>query len=88
MSYEAVTVQEFLDRVHEAYVTWLRILEDLEPSQFEQSILAGKRNVKDIIAHITWHEAQMVKVMEARALVGSDWWELPTDERNANIHEE
>ena len=43
--------------------------------------------MKDTIAHITWHEEQMVGVMEARALIGSEWWELSTPERNARIYE-
>ncbi|MCK5827612.1 ClbS/DfsB family four-helix bundle protein, partial [Candidatus Bipolaricaulota bacterium] len=49
---------------------------------------SGDWSLKDIIAHITWHEGQMVEVIEARALAGSDWWELPTHERNARIYGE
>ena len=29
----------------------------------------------------------MVEAIEARALIGSEWWKLPTHERNANIYE-
>jgi hypothetical protein len=42
--------------------------------------------VKDMLAHITWHEVQMIGVIAQMALVGSPWWELPTDERNARIY--
>ena len=86
MTYERLTVRDFLDRIARTYATWLKLLEDIEPAQYERPIIAGGWSIKDIIAHITWHEAQMVGVMKARALVGSDWWQLSTAERNANIY--
>ena len=43
-------------------------------------------SLKDILAHIAWHDDQMVEVCEKRDLVGSVWWTLPLDERNDNIH--
>jgi len=43
--------------------------------------------VKDQIAHIAWHEEQMIELAETKDLVGSPWWELPTDERNGKIYE-
>jgi hypothetical protein len=41
-----------------------------------------------LIAHLTWHEREMVGLIEAHALVGSELWNLPTDERNVAIYEE
>ena len=46
------------------------------------------RSVKDIIAHITWYEREMTGVIEARALVGSELWSVPLDERNEAIYRE
>ena len=46
---------------------------------------AGEWSVKDVLTHIAWHEREMVGVMRARALVGSDLWNLALDERNAAI---
>ncbi len=43
---------------------------------------AGEWSVKDVISHVAWFEREMVGVMRARALVGSDLWRLPLDERN------
>jgi hypothetical protein len=40
------------------------------------------------MAHITWHEKEMVGLLQARALVGSDLWYLPTDERNLEIYKQ
>ena len=45
-------------------------------------------SVKDIIAHVAWHEEQMLELAETKDLVGSPWWELSTDERNQKIYEQ
>jgi hypothetical protein len=44
-------------------------------------------SIKDVIAPITWHEREMVNVIQARALVGSELWEQPMDMRNTAICE-
>ncbi|HEY0069760.1 MAG TPA: DinB family protein [Chloroflexia bacterium] len=47
-------------------------------------------SLKDVIAHVTWHERQMVDMLKARSLeegVGSDLWELPLHERNWAIYD-
>ncbi|MFC2095558.1 DinB family protein [Candidatus Bipolaricaulota bacterium] len=88
MSYEPLTVSELLDLVEQTFESWRQLLESVPESKYEQPDVSGNWSVKDIIAHITWHEEQMVTIMEARALIGSDWWELPMHERNAKIYEE
>lgn len=45
-------------------------------------------SLKDVIAHVAWHEQQMIELAETRDLVGSPWWDLPTDERNDRIYEQ
>lgn len=47
--------------------------------------VGGEMSLKDIIAHVSWYEREMVGLLRGRALVGSPWWELPLDERNAKI---
>jgi hypothetical protein len=45
--------------------------------------------VKDSIVHITWHEREMIGMLQGRTIGnGSDLWLLPTDERNAAIYEQ
>jgi hypothetical protein len=48
---------------------------------------AGHWSVKDMIAHITWYEQEMIELIGSRVLTGSPWWEKPLDERNALIYE-
>ncbi|HKT37316.1 MAG TPA: DinB family protein, partial [Ktedonobacterales bacterium] len=47
---------------------------------------AGVWSAKDIVAHVTWAEREMVGVLRRRELVGSDLWELSQDERNAAVN--
>lgn len=56
------------------------------PSELlEKPIIPGGWSVKDVLAHIAWGEREGIGVMRARALVGSDLWDLPEDERNAAV---
>ena len=50
--------------------------------------LTGSWSVKDMIAHVSWFEHQMVVLVRAHALVGSDLWELPPHERGDAIFRE
>ena len=42
-------------------------------------------SIKDVIAHLAWHEREMVGMLQAHALVGSELWNLPLDQRNQAI---
>jgi hypothetical protein len=48
----------------------------------------GKWSVKDLVAHITWSEREMVGMLAARALLGSDLWNLTNDERNEIVYQQ
>lgn len=50
--------------------------------------LPGGWSVKDVIAHVNWYEREMLGVLEQRALIGSELWELPADERNVPIYKD
>jgi uncharacterized damage-inducible protein DinB len=88
MKDELLTVAEFADLVEETFESLLLLIESASPSKLEEPGVSGNWSLKDVIAHITWYEEQMVEAMEARALIGSEWWELSTHERNAKIYEE
>jgi uncharacterized protein (TIGR03083 family) len=79
---------ELLQDVRADWARWEALLDGIDEGQMTQPGVAGEWSVKDIIVHITWFEREMVGMLQARALVGSDLWQLPTDERNARIFEE
>ncbi len=78
----------FLEMLQVERADWEALLAELDADQLTQPGAAGEWSIKDIIAHVTWHEREMVGVLRARALVGSDLWNLPLDERNAVIYEQ
>ena len=78
----------FIHKVQEARKEWLSLMAEVGRPRMTEPDLPGEWSVKDVIAHITWYEREMVGMLEAMALVGSDLWQLPHDERNIPIYEQ
>jgi len=76
------------EAIQSAWTAWEAMIRQVDHKQLTSRGLAGDWSLKDIIAHITWHEKEMVGLIKAHALVGSELWNLPTDERNAVIYTE
>lgn len=81
------TKSQLLESIRNNFQVWEESLKQMDDSQMAQAKI-GEWTVKDVIAHITWHEKEMVGLIQAHALVGSPWWDLPTDQRNQLIYEE
>jgi muconolactone delta-isomerase len=77
-----------LDVIRSEWALWEALLDEIDEAQMIQPGVAGEWSVRDIVAHITWFEREMVGTLQARALAGSDLWQLPADQRNARIFEE
>jgi hypothetical protein len=67
---------------------WESILAAVDKNDMTGPVLPSGWSIKDIIAHVAWYEDQMVGMLETNALAGSDWWNLPMDERNELIYKE
>lgn len=78
----------FLAAFQQEYQSFQTLLSRFPAREMEQPGKIGKWSLKDLLAHILWHEREMVGVLTQRALVGSPWWDLPTDERNERIFQE
>jgi hypothetical protein len=66
------------------------LLASFTDEQMLQPLASGDWSAKDHLAHITWHEREMVNMLRARSLeegVGSHLWGLPLQERNQAIYE-
>jgi len=83
-----MTLAAFLDSLRSGRAEWEALLAQIGADRMTQPGVEGDWSIKDIVAHVTWHEREMLGVLRARALVGSDLWNLPTDERNAAIFEQ
>jgi uncharacterized damage-inducible protein DinB len=83
-----MTLATFFDSLRSGRAEWDALLAQIGADRMTQPGVEGDWSIKDIIAHITWHEREMLGVLRARALIGSELWSLPTDERNAAIFEQ
>jgi hypothetical protein len=81
------TKSELINAIQEDYQAWDSAVAGLDDDRLVQ-VKIGEWTIKDIIAHITWHENEMAGLLQAHALVGSPWWDKPTDERNRLIFEQ
>jgi len=79
---------ELLNLVRTERASWEAALSEVGEDRMIEPGVDGDWSVKDIIAHITWSEREMVGMLQARALVGSDLWDLSNDERNAIVYQQ
>jgi uncharacterized damage-inducible protein DinB len=84
-----VTQQEFLVEVESAWNDLQTVQAQCGELRLQQAgVGGGAWSVRDVLAHITWYEREMLGVLQQRALAGSDLWNLPQDERNRIIYEQ
>ena len=82
-----MTLREFLAKQNVARAEWQATLTQV-PKERMLEVVENGWTVKDIIAHVTWHEREMTGMIKQRALVGSDLWDSPLEERNQAIWEQ
>jgi hypothetical protein len=85
---ERMTVAAMIDEIRDSRAELDDLLALLDDSQMVQAGADGEWTVKDVIAHVSWHEREMINLIRSRALLGSDLWNLPLHERNAAIYEQ
>jgi uncharacterized damage-inducible protein DinB len=80
---------QFLEKLHKGRADWDALLAQIPEEQLTIPGASGAWTVKDVIAHIAWHEREMIGMLDGRTMAhGSGLWLLPTDERNTAIYEE
>lgn len=79
---------EFLENLQKERKDWEATLASIAEDEMNEPVLPEGWSVKDIIAHVAWHEREMNGLLESMILAGSEWWNLPLDERNSLIFEE
>ena len=79
---------EFLNLLQNAHQAWEKFLAQIPADKYDIPGEPGAWAMKDVIAHITWYDREMVDLLISRTLAGSDWWNLPLDERNRLIYEQ
>jgi len=79
---------KLLDAIRSERSQWEALLAQVNEAHMSERGVAGEWSLKDIIAHITWFEREMIVLLQKRALVGSELWQVSQAERNAAIFEE
>jgi uncharacterized protein (TIGR03083 family) len=79
---------EFLAAIQTERAELDSLLAQVDKARMTQPGAEGEWSVKDVVAHIAWHEREMIGLLQARALAGSDLWNLPLHERNAAIFQQ
>lgn len=75
----------FIETLRSGRAEWEALLAQVGKDRMLEPGAAGAWSVKDIMVHIMWGEREMIGVCKQRALIGSDLWNLPEDERNATM---
>ena len=81
-----MSIERFLATVRASRTAFDEALAQVPAERMLEPGLTGPWSVKDVVAHIGWFEQQMVSLIRAHALVGSDLWQLPPHERNDAIY--
>jgi hypothetical protein len=84
----AITRDQFLAALREGRARWEAALAAIPAARMEEPGVSsdGRWSPKDVIGHVLWHEREMIGVVQARALVGSELWQRPLAERNQLIY--
>lgn len=78
----------FLDTLLAERAEWDRVLSQIDDARMTAPGVADEWSVKDVVAHVTWYEREMVGLLTTHVLAGSDLWDRPTDERNRMLFEQ
>src|SRR5436305_13391842 len=78
----------FINTLKETRTQWEGLLAKVDEERMLQPGAAGKWSVKDVIAHVTWGEREIVPVIHIHVLAGSDLWNLSDDERNEIVYQQ
>ena len=80
--------REFIERVNSERTSWDELLAQVPDDRMPEPGVEGDWSTKDVLAHVTWYEREMVGMLKSRTLIGSDWWALPLEDRNTAVHDE
>ena len=80
-----MTKTDFLNALKNGRQLWFEKWKGIDLFGTSRPRVPGQLSLRDILYHIAWYEKEMVEMLQLRSLVGSPWWTLPVNERNANI---
>lgn len=88
---EELTKDQVLDTLNTERSRWEAVLAEVGEARMTEPIRGGWWSVKDIVAHVAWHEQQIAAVLQTHTMQPATrrWlWELLPDKRNAIVFTE
>ena len=79
-------IQELVEQIKSIRQAWDNQLAAIPLERWEEPREPGGWSLKDITAHITWYEREVIPALLTHVLKGSELWDLPLEERNWIIH--
>jgi hypothetical protein len=81
--------KQFLEKLRQGRADWDRLLAQVPGDQMTRSGVTEAWTMKDLIAHVSWYEREMVGLLDGRTMLkAADLWGLSGDERNLAIYEQ
>ena len=80
---------QFVETLDRERAEWDALLTEMPTQRLTEPGVAGDWTIKDIIAHVTWHEREMVGLLQGRTMLkGSGLWNLALEDRNQAIYDQ
>jgi uncharacterized damage-inducible protein DinB len=81
-----VKVNQILEEVKTKRAELDALLAGIPREHWLEPLEPGGWTLKDILAHITWYEREVIPAFETHRMIGSELWSLPLEERNREIY--
>ena len=79
---------DLIRRIKSAWSGWDDLLGRVDNDLALKPGAEGELSAKDVIAHVTWYEREVERMLRSRTMDVSGLWALDPDERNAAIFDE
>lgn len=79
-------VKQLLEEVAAKRSEWDALLAQVPPERWLEPLEPGGWSLKDLVAHVTWYEREVIPAFETHVLEGSPLWLLSLEERNQAIY--
>ena len=80
--------RDLIRRIEAARREWDELVGRVDDDLALKHGAEGKLSAKDLVAHVTWYEREVVWMLGTRTMDVSGLWALGADERNAAIYDQ
>ena len=79
---------DLIRRIGSARSSWDELLAQVDDDLALRPGAEGELSAKDLVAHVTWYEREVARMLRSRTMDVAGLWALGPDERNAAIYDE